>query len=93
MIIFRVLSLVIIASSLMLLGADALNSLESGSMTLKSTAEVLGLIGQDPAAFQTLLSSGSLEVAAPVVAQTMTAPAWVPLGVIGLVLALIFRER
>ena len=71
MIIFRVISLVIIASALMLLGADALNSLESGSMSLKSTAEVLGLVGQDPAAVQTLLSSGTLEAAAPVVAQAM----------------------
>lgn len=77
----------------MLLGADALTSLENGGMSLRSTEEVLGLVGQDPAAISTLLSSGALEVAAPAVGPLMAAPAWVPLGVLGLILALIFRVR
>jgi len=92
MVIFRVISLIIISGALMLLGADALSSLEQNQMTLRSTAEVLNLVGQDSGAVQSLLE-GSVPAASPVIAQTMAAPAWVPLGILGMILALIFRVR
>ena len=93
MVIFRVISLVIIAVALMLLGADALTSLENGGMTLRTTAEVLNLIGQDGAGVQSLLEGSLPGALSPIVSQSMNIAAWVPLGVIGLILAMIFRVR
>ena len=84
--------MVVIAGALMLLGADALSSLETGEMTLRSTAEVLNLVGQDSMAVQGLLE-GSVPALGSYIAPVMATPAWVPLGVLGMILALIFRVR
>ena len=94
MIIFRVISLVIIAAALMLLGADALTSLETGETTMRSLAEVLDLLSPGSAGGLSAWSTGALPGAvAPAVTAALAAPAWVPLGILGLILALIFRAR
>lgn len=84
--------MVIISGALMLLGADALSSLENKEMTLRSTAEVLNLVGQDSMAVQGLLE-GSVPALGSYVGPLMATPAWVPLGILGMILALIFRVR
>ena len=93
MVIFRVISLVIISAALMLLGADAMTSLETGTTTLRSAADVLNVVGQDGTGVQALLEGSLPAAVSPVVGGAMAAPAWIPLGVVGLILALIFRVR
>lgn len=78
----------------MLLGADALTSLESGEPTMRSLASVLDLISPGSAGGLSAWSTGALPGAAtPAVNAALNAPAWVPLGILGLILALIFRAR
>ncbi len=84
---FRFIAWLLIAIAVALLGADAVSSLESGEPTIRMTADILELFGVD---------GMSLAQAAPGgVSQALTTvmglPLWVILGVIGLVLALVFR--
>ena len=93
MILFRIISLVIIAAALMVLGADALTSVEGGSVAMHSLAEVLDLASEGSAGALSSWSQGALPVATPAVGMVLGAPAWIPLGVLGMFLALIFRVR
>jgi len=93
MFIFRVLSLVVIAAALMLLGADALSSLESGEMHMRSFSEALDLVNPGLAGSFQAWSENTLSFASPVLPGLMSAPAWIPVGIIGLVLAFLFRIR
>ena len=94
MILFRIISLIVIAAALMLLGADALTSIEGGSVSMRSLADVLDLVNAGSAGGLSSWSQGALPGAImPVIGAALGAPAWVPLGVLGLILALIFRVR
>jgi hypothetical protein len=80
---FRFIALFLIISALMLLGADAVGTLEGGGVVkLRSLGEVLALfapsVAPDPA--------GPLGAA-------FSAPGWAVLGILGLVLAFFFRHR
>ena len=99
MIIFRLLGLVLIAGALMVFGADALRSLESGEVGINSFAEVwalldgrLGTMSLD--GFKAW-AEATLPPAAwdPGVVSVLSYPAWAVLGVLGIVIALIFRPR
>ncbi len=93
MIIFRIISLLFVAGALMVLGADALTSLENGAVTLRPLNDVIALVSRDLAAaiadWQGALPGGLKEG----VGYVLTSPAWVPLGVIGIFLAFLFRAR
>ncbi|MGD1933695.1 MAG: hypothetical protein ACFB0Z_04160 [Candidatus Phaeomarinobacter sp.] len=99
MVIFRLLGLVLIAGALMVFGADVLRSLESGEVGINSFAEVWALL--DARLGMTSLdgfkawAEVTLPPAAwdPGVVSVLSYPAWAVLGVLGIVIALIFRPR
>jgi len=94
----RVLAQLFIASAVMVLGYDALSALESGSINPVSLADLAHMISAwwDGS----VTATGILEMAAswPAFAQSTWAvlvagPAFFVLGLIGLILALLFRSR
>lgn len=93
MIVVRILGLVLVAIALMLLGADALSSLEAGAITLRSTAEFWEILHEPSLAGL----EGWLE-ALPGWAETagefvLEAPAWTVSGVLGLLMAIAAGPR
>jgi len=84
---FRFIAWVLVALAVALLGADGVASLESGEPVMRSTSDILALLGLDGAAI--------VENAPGGVAQALGAvlglPLWGVFGVIGVVLTLIFR--
>jgi len=87
MFIFRALAWLFVALALALLGADAVSSLETDGLTLRTTSDLLTIFGVD---------GGSLADAAPgalgtVVSALMGFYTWAILGVIGILLTLVFR--
>ncbi|WP_027838411.1 hypothetical protein [Pyruvatibacter mobilis] len=99
MIVFRLIGLVFIAGALMVFGADVLRSLESGEVGINSFAQVWALLDQrlgttSLEGFKAWAES-TLPAAAwdPGVVSVLSYPAWAVLGVIGIVIALIFRPR
>ena len=93
MFIFRVISLVVIATAMMLLGADAVTSLESGEVTMRSLSSTLDLLDPGLAGSFQSWTDATLSAASPVVTAALGAPAWIPIGIIGLILAFLFRIR
>jgi hypothetical protein len=80
---FRFVALFLIISALMLLGADAVGTLESGgAVKLRSMGEVL-----------TLFAPGAAPPAESPLAPVLGLPGWALLGVAGLILAFVFRHR
>jgi hypothetical protein len=80
---FRFIALFLIISALMLLGADAVGTLESGGVVkLRSLGEVL-----------TLFAPALAPVASGPLSPVLGLPGWALLGVLGLVLAFVFRHR
>ena len=78
----------------MLLGADALSSLESGEVTMRSLTAALDLVRPGIAgSVQTFSENGLPNFVSPVVSTVMALPGWIPVGVLGLLLAFIFRIR
>ncbi len=84
---FRFIAWLLIAIAVALLGADAVSSLESGEPTIRMTADILGLFGVDGMALAQAAPGGLSQA----LTTNMGLPLWVILGVIGLVLALVFR--
>ena len=93
MIIFRIISLLLIAVALMFLGHDAIGWLEAGGdfapTSLSSAVDIFmgegtgaGWVAGAPEAIQN-----------PGVQTLMDAPSWASVGVLGLILALLFRRR
>jgi len=93
MIIFRILSLVIIAAALMFLGADVVSYLEDDTVSLRSFVDVVSLVSSDLSADMLAWKDGLPDAARPVIGAIYSAPAWLPLGIIGILLAFLFRER
>ena len=84
---FRFIAWLLVAIAVALLGADAVSSLESGEPVVRTTAEVLGLIG---------INSGAIVQNSPGgVAKALTTlfelPLWAIIGLVGVVLTLVFR--
>ncbi len=88
MVVFRFLAWVLIALAIALLGADAVTAIETGAPDIRTTAEILESIGMGGAA-------GAAETAPKAVADALGAlldlPLWAVFGLIGVVMALIFR--
>ncbi len=84
---FRFLAWVLVALAVALLGADGVASLESGEPVMRSTADILGLVGIDGAA----LAENSPGGVSQALGTIMSLPLWGVLGIIGVVLTLIFR--
>lgn len=85
MIVLRILAQILIAAALMLLGADALNSLEAGAIQLRSISDLGGLLrlGDARAGLEAwddgIFRSGLLYL--------VSLPAWVLTGAFGVLLA------
>jgi len=84
---FRFLAWVLVAVAVALLGADGVSSLEQGEPVMRTTAEILGLLGVDGIAIAEN-SPGGLSQA---LGTVMNLPLWALLGLIGIVLTLVFR--
>ncbi|GAK45343.1 conserved protein [Tepidicaulis marinus] len=95
MIVFRLIGLIFIAIALMLLGADGIQTLESGEVSIRSLSEVWTLL--HPSSMESFMawSGETLPPVAqdPVLSTIMGAPSWASFGVIGIIIALLFRRR
>ena len=94
MAVFRFVAFLLIVAALMLLGADVVSMLESGEPKMRSIEIVWGLFAAGGAdAFKTW-TQGALPAPLPEgVATLLTWPAWAVLGVTGVLLAVLFRQR
>jgi hypothetical protein len=88
---FRFLAWVLVALAVALLGADGISSLESCQEAcqpaMRSTAHILNLVGIDGAA----LADNAPGAVSQALDTVMGLPLWGVIGVVGVVLALIFR--
>ena len=93
-VLMRLVALILIVIALMLLGADAISSLErGGALTVRSLGTVWSLF--DPAglaAFKVWLHDHAAFAAQPLYSFLAT-PGWGVTGVIGVILAFIFGKR
>ncbi len=81
---FRIFSWILVAAGLALLGADAITTLEQGTMEIRTTAEIFSLIGFDIANVE----NGPL---AKLANFFLNAPLWGVVGGAGVILTLVFR--
>ncbi len=84
---FRFIAWVLVALGVALLGADGVTSMEQGAPVMRSTADILLLVGIDGVA----LAESSPGGVSQALDTIMGLPLWGVVGVIGVVLALIFR--
>ena len=84
---FRFIAWVLFGLAIALLGADGVTSLENGEPVMRSTEQILALIGIEGAAI-TENSPGGVSQA---LSTLMSLPLWGVIGIIGVVLTLIFR--
>lgn len=84
---FRFIAWVLVAVAVALLGADGVSSLEQGEPVMRTTAEILGLIGIDGIA----IAENSPGGVSQALNTVMNLPLWAFLGLIGIVLTLVFR--
>ncbi len=81
------ISWVLIALALALLGADAISSLEAHEPVVRTSAEILALIGINGPA----VAENSPGGVAKALGTVLNLPLWAVLGLIGVVMTLIFR--
>ncbi len=84
---FRFIAWVMVALAIALLGADGVASLETGEPVMRSTAQILALVGINGASI-TEVSPGGVSQA---LGTILDLPLWGVIGLIGVVLTLIFR--
>jgi hypothetical protein len=93
-ILMRLLSLLLIVAALMLLGADAVTSLErGGDVSVRSLGAVWGLVNQGTLdGFKAWLQHHAA-FAAQFVYSALALPGWSVTGVLGVILAFIFGRK
>ena len=84
---FRFIAWVLVALAIALLGADGVASLENGEPVMRTTQDILALVGIDGGSI-TDNSPGGVSQA---LGTIMGLPLWGVIGIIGVVLTLIFR--
>jgi hypothetical protein len=94
-VILRLISLVLIVAALLLLGADAISSLENGGKIIVRSLDQIWAMVDKPGvdAFHAWLDSHLAPVLAHGVAGIFTLPGWAATGVPGTVLAFLFGRR
>jgi cytochrome bd-type quinol oxidase subunit 2 len=92
---FRFIALILIVLGLMLLGADVVTLLERGQEPhMRSLAEVVGLFSATGVtSLQGMIAGFAPGAVADGVASILAWPAFAVFGVMGVILALLFRER
>ncbi|MEQ9143096.1 MAG: hypothetical protein RLO08_01935 [Parvibaculaceae bacterium] len=95
MIIFRLIGLIFIAAALMVLGADGIQTLEAGEVKIRSLGELWGLLHPASLDSANAWAAETLPgfLADPGFTSLLTFPSWAVLGVIGIVIAFLFRRR
>jgi hypothetical protein len=93
-VLMRLFSLLLIVTALMLLGADAVTSLEKGGeITVRSLGTVWGLLNQGALdAFKNWMQNHAA-FAAQAVYSALALPGWSITGVLGVILAFIFGRK
>lgn len=91
----RFVSLILVLVALVLLGADAITSLDKGgAVTVRSLDQVWTLLGASSIAGFKAWLAHSLPAPVPHWAYSVLAlPAWAPSGVLGVVLAFLFGRH
>ncbi len=91
----RLISLVLIVFALMLLGADAVSSLErGGEITVRSVGQVWGLFDKPGiAGFKAWTDHTLPGFLAQGVYSMLSVPGWSITGVIGVILAFVFGKK
>lgn len=79
----------------MVLGADGIQTLEAGEVKIRSLGELWGLLHQASLDSTNAMIAESLPgfLADPVFSSLLTFPSWAVLGVIGILIAFLFRRR
>lgn len=90
----RLIALIMITTALLLLGADALASLEKGGeITVRSLNLVWSLIDPHSLASFKDWAQNKIPFLAQTIYSALAMPAWGPIGVIGVLIAFIFGRR
>lgn len=84
---FRFIAWVLVALAVALLGADGVSSLETGEPVMRTTEQIMALLGVDGGA----IAESSPGGVAQALNTIMGLPFWAPVGLVGVVLALVFR--
>jgi hypothetical protein len=84
---FRFIAWILVALAVALLGADGVASLETGEPVMRSTEQILALVGIDGGAIAKNSPGGVNQALGTI----MGLPLWGVIGLIGVVLTLIFR--
>ena len=94
-VLFRIISLVLIVLALMLLGADAVTSLENhGQIMVRSLDEIFGLLDQHAMdGFKTWVQHSLPGPVPHWIFSTLALPGWSVPGVIGVILAFLFGRK
>ena len=94
-IVLRIVSLVLVVLALMLLGADAVSSLESnGDIKVRALEEVWAMASPSGAAwFKAFVFNNLPGMVSGWIFAALGAPGWAVTGVIGVVLAFLFGRR
>ena len=88
MVFLRFIAVLFLVLALMLLGADAVSSLEKGDVVIRSLTQVAALIDGDPTNWlETTLPSS----VASVIETILSWPGWAVLGVLGLAIGVLTR--
>ncbi len=93
-VLMRLISLVLIVIALMLLGADAVSSLErQGELTVRSLGTIWGILHQHSLdAFKSWIQNHAAFMAQAVY-SSLALPGWAATGVLGVILAFVFGRR
>ena len=93
-VVMRLISLILIVSALMLLGADTVTSLErGGEITVRSLGAVWAIIDNDGLIHFKNWVQHYLPFLAQGVYSSLALPGWAVTGVIGVLLAFIFGRK
>jgi len=94
-VVMRIISLVLVVAGLMLLGADAVTSLENnGDITVRSLETVWGIVDKGGVEWFKAFAHNNLPgMLAGWVFSALGFPGWAVTGVIGVVLAFLFGRR
>lgn len=93
-VLMRLISLILIVIALMLLGADAVSSLErGGELVVRSLGTVWGILNQHSLdAFKSWVQNHTPSLAQGVY-SFLALPGWAATGVLGVILAFVFGRR
>jgi hypothetical protein len=93
-VVMRLISLILIVTALLLLGADAVTSLErGGELTVRSLGTIWGVIHPGSlTAFKSWVQNHAAFMAQGVY-SSLALPGWAVTGVVGVILAFVFGRR